>query len=119
MLTLPLTETLKKNRKLYCTEQAQRAIVDLKSRLAYRNILMPPVYHQRLLLTADVTQSCVHGRIYRWGMDRTGSAPQMNFELLKHLELLENGAKFNANPSLRNFTPRNFVLASPLHVCLR
>lgn len=46
--------------------------------------------------------------VFRWGMDRTGSAPQMNFELLKHLELLENGAKFNANPSLRNFNPPKF-----------
>ena len=58
-LTLPLTALCKKNVVFCWTEAAQRAFVDLKSRLASRPILRAPDYEKPFILAVDASQNCV------------------------------------------------------------
>ena len=64
-LTLPLTEMLRKSRKFEWSEQAQKAFVDLKSRLASRPILRPPDYAKQFMLAVDASQSCVGACLFQ------------------------------------------------------
>jgi len=64
-LTLPLTDMLKKNKKFEWTEAAQRAFVDLKSRLASRPILKSPDYNKQFLLAVDASQNCVGACLFQ------------------------------------------------------
>lgn len=60
-LTYPLTEMLKKDRRFAWSAEAQRAFVDLKSRLASRPILRPPDYSLPFVVAVDASQFCVGG----------------------------------------------------------
>ena len=60
-----LTELLRKNRKFEWTEQAQKAFVDLKSRLASRPILRPPDYNKQFMLAVDASQCCVGACLFQ------------------------------------------------------
>jgi hypothetical protein len=64
-ITVPLNELLKKNKIFSWNDDAQRAFVDLKSRLASRPILRPPDYDKQFCLAVDASQNCVGACLFQ------------------------------------------------------
>src|SRR5688572_20635379 len=58
-LTLPLTELLKKGKQFFWNDDANRAFLDLKSRLASRPILRPPDFNKPFIVAVDASNFCV------------------------------------------------------------
>jgi len=64
-ITLVLTNLLKKGQKFKWSDEADKAFVDLKSRLASRPILRPPDFDKPFCMAVDASQFCVGACLFQ------------------------------------------------------